>query len=71
MRNKQCVVMIDDTSLYVIAYYPQIAVSLSKNKVLQLHKDQRGLPKSRMFEICENQFKKYRDAGIMPQNWDW
>ena len=24
-----------------------------------------------MFEICENQAKKFTEQGIMPQNWDW
>jgi hypothetical protein len=24
-----------------------------------------------MFEICENQFKKFVEKGIVPENWDW
>jgi hypothetical protein len=24
-----------------------------------------------MFEICENQFKKFVERGIVPENWDW
>jgi hypothetical protein len=24
-----------------------------------------------MYQICENQFKKFRDRGTVPDNWDW
>lgn len=50
---------------------PNIDMTLSKRKVLQLHVDNKGLINSRMFEICENQFKKYRDRHITPENFDW
>lgn len=24
-----------------------------------------------VFEICENQFKKFKENGIIPMDWDW
>ena len=69
-RNKQCVISLDEEML-MVKMIPAICYPLSAAKVLQLRKDQRHLPDARMFEICENQFKKYRDSGIKPTNFDW
>jgi hypothetical protein len=64
-ENRSCVTLFPDRSNY----------SMHKSDWLDYYRGKKEHPESYtdrfIFEICENQFKKFKNHGVMPINWDW
>ena len=64
-ENRSCVTLFPDRSKY----------SMHKGDWLDYYRGKKENPESYrdglIFEICENQFKKFKDHGVKPINWDW
>ena len=68
---KSTVIIIDENSP-TIRLFPDHLHGFSKRKQDWLgFYDARKKHKSDIFEICENQYKKFVEKGIKPEDWDW
>lgn len=69
-------VIIVDEKAGNVMFYPERGYRYSSDKQCWMdyysrRKEEGGNNKQPMFEICENQFKKFKELSITPQNWDW
>ena len=74
MTDTSTAIIIDEETNKIQSYPAFNAnTSLSKSLWLSFYRDEttqiRRNP--RIFQMCENQFKKFRDKGITPMNFDW
>lgn len=67
------VVIVDETADLVTLYPEEGRLNYSHNTRdwLGHYKCLDTAGKRNMYEICENQFKKFKEQKIVPVNWDW
>jgi hypothetical protein len=67
------VVIVDESSDRVTLYPEEgrTNYSHSKSDWLCHHRNLDANGRKNMYEICENQFKKFKEQKIVPVNWDW
>lgn len=75
--GEKTIIIVDESS-HSVKLYPsenRVWYAHEKSSWLDYHKRMKeshvppGEPP--IFEICENQFKKFKEKGIIPENWDW
>ena len=70
--NKSSTIIIVDENPSTVKLFPDHLHGFSKRKQDWLgFYDARKKHKSDIFEICENQYKKFVEKGIKPEDWDW
>ena len=72
-KTESTVIIIDENSSRVTLFPPRTNYSMYRSDWLDYYKGKKNNPSSDrlIFEICENQFRKFRDRGVTPINWDW
>ena len=73
--GKETALAIDEAKCTVEPYPLEGRESFSRDAELWLwhykdFKDNKFSP-HRIFEICENQFNKFKNQGVKPENWDF
>jgi hypothetical protein len=70
---KRYVVIFDEkcSDIKIFPDDPTIDFSRSKSVWMGYYESEKSSKKPKMFEICENQFKKYQLYRTVPENWDW
>lgn len=74
--TEKTAVIVDENSSRVILF-PTAGrnyYSIDKSTWISYYKDVKLYPPEGdqpIFEICENQFKKFKEKGVIPTNWDW
>ena len=71
--NGSAVVIFDETCFDVRIFPESESRNFSKSKDVwrDYYKSEKDSKKPKMFEICENQFQKYKLHRTVPENWDW
>ena len=73
--TEQTVIIIDENRSCITLFPDRTHYSMQKNDWLGYYRQKKESPdyyKERIiFEICENQFKKFKEQGVKPINWDW
>jgi hypothetical protein len=66
------VIIFDENSVHV-TLYPERPEGYSRYKCDWLNYYENLSPEEKkcMYEICENQFRKFKEHGTIPNNWDW
>ena len=69
-KTKTTVIKMNETAF--VEFYPERAGwTCSKSYLLSLYEiSKRSTNDWKMFEICENQFNKFKNKGITPENWE-
>lgn len=71
-NNTSTVIIVDENSDVVTLFPQRTNYSFHKYDWISYYNQKRtDNGRSLMFEICENQFKKFKEHGTVPLNWDW
>jgi len=74
-KDSNTVIIIDENSNQVkLSPHRSWGYSIHKHDWIEFYDTHRRKSKSfssKIFEICENQYKKFVEKGIKPEDWDW
>ena len=73
--NLLTVIIVDEKSNAVKLFPGRVSYSDEKSVWLTYYNKQKlyhiNKEDAEIYKICENQYKKFVDKGIVPINWDW
>ncbi len=69
--REQTVIIIREPSSQIETFPLRYGYSISKAEWLGYYNGEKAMKSGNIFEICHNQFLKFKEQGITPMNWDY